>query len=85
MRQYNGRTCCLGEEQDSVDLNLYTDAAGSTGFGAILGNHWCAQEWPEEWEGAGLCRNLTLLELFPTVGALELWGEDLADKKVAFG
>lgn len=31
-----------------------------------------------------MCSNLVLLELFPIVVALELWGPDMADKRVCF-
>ncbi|KAM8921300.1 LOW QUALITY PROTEIN: uncharacterized protein RCH25_015998 [Pelodytes ibericus] len=29
------------------DLELFTDAAGSTGFGAYFGGRWCAARWPD--------------------------------------
>ena len=34
------------------------------GFGAILGNKWCAGAWPDSWVAAGITSNITLLELF---------------------
>lgn len=81
---YNGRTCCQEPEVSSVDISLYTDAAGSVGFGAVLGSEWCAGEWPQSWWDAGLCRNLALLELFPIVVAVEIWGSFLSNKRVCF-
>lgn len=84
LRQYNGRTCCQSEEVDNSVLCLFTDAAGSAGFGAILGSHWFCQAWPASWREQGLCSNLVLLELFPIVVALELWGEGMADRGVCF-
>lgn len=82
--QYNGRTCFQQEETSNVDLELFTDAAGSLGFGAILEKDWCAEAWPLSWREAGFCRNLTLLELFPIVVAVEIWGDRLSNKKVCF-
>lgn len=77
-------TCCQEEEVANAELCLFSDAAGSAGFGVIFGPHWCCQEWPEAWRQRGWCSNLVLLELFPLVVALELWGPELANKKVCF-
>ena len=39
--QFNGRTFFLHEKwETSSSLQLYTDAAGSKGYGAIFGKHW---------------------------------------------
>lgn len=81
---YNGRTCCQEPEVSSDDIHLHTDASGALGFGAILGLQWCAGEWPASWVSSGLCRNLTLLELFPIVAAVEIWGSSLRDKRICF-
>lgn len=82
--QYNGRTCYQREEVNNSELCLFTDAAGSCGFGAILGSRWCCQAWPQAWRDCGFCANLVLLELFPIVVALELWGDCLANRRVCF-
>ena len=47
----------------SAKLHLYTDAAGSLGYGTIFGAHWLFGQWPLSW----LRRNITALEMFPTV------------------
>lgn len=87
LQKYNGRTCCQAEEVCIQEVALFADAARSQGFGAIFGSAWCADKWPEEWVQKGLCKNLTLLELFPVVVvvvAAELWGPQLRDKRVCF-
>ncbi|KAM3920262.1 uncharacterized protein RB166_014650 [Leptodactylus fuscus] len=81
---YNGRTCWQSPEVSNSDLSLFTDAAGSLGFGAVLGSQWCAEPWPDAWREAGLCRNLTVLELFPIIVAVEIWGDQLRDRRVRF-
>lgn len=44
---------------DSSDkLELFTDAAGSLGFGAVLGKEWCYGKWPGNW----LHQNIALLD-----------------------
>lgn len=50
---------------NNFDLELYTDAAGSSGFGAFFQGKWSAALWPQSWIDAGFTRNLVLLELFP--------------------
>ena len=44
----------------SQNLNLFTDAAGSLGYAAIFGKHWCFGEWPSNWKQF----NIAILECF---------------------
>ncbi|XP_040289238.1 uncharacterized protein LOC121002007 isoform X1 [Bufo bufo] len=81
---YNGHTCCISQEISSCELELWSDAAGSCGFGTVLGKEWCASPWPDEWRDLGLVSNLTLLELFPIVVAVEIWGDRLENRHVCF-
>ena len=42
---YNGKSFFLNEKwENSVSLQLFTDAVGVHGFGAIFGSHWCYGE-----------------------------------------
>lgn len=82
--RYNGRTCFRQPRCLNTDLSLFTDASGSWGFGAVFGRSWCAGEWPSSWRAGGLCTNLALLEMFPIVVALELWGSDMRNKSISF-
>lgn len=84
LNTYNGRTCCQSPEVSNDDIPLFTDASGSVGFGAVFGTEWCAAVWPQSWVGSPLCRNLTLLELFPIVVAIEVWGDLLRNSRVCF-
>ena len=44
---FNGRSFFLEEHWlSSTKLNLFTDASGALGFGAIFGSHWCYGKWP---------------------------------------
>lgn len=49
------RAYLLSREISSNDIELFTDAAGSAGFGAILGMDRCFGEWPDSWRDAGFC------------------------------
>ncbi len=65
-------------------LDLYTDASGTNGFGAYFKGRWTYGKWPESWERAQLTRDMTLLEFFPIVVSLRLWGHNLRNKQVMF-
>lgn len=84
LQTYNGQSCWLREEVPNPQLELYTDAAGSCGFGAFFQGEWAAERWPASWAHMDLLRNLTLLELFPIIVAVELWGERLRNHQVVF-
>lgn len=79
--KYNGKSFFLNERWEiSVNLNLFTDAAGAHGFGAVFGSHWCYGEWPKEWLG----RNIAVLEFYPIVLSLMLWGDHIRDRCIIF-
>jgi len=81
LEQYNGRTFFLEERWlTSTPFELITDAAGSKGYGAILGKHWLCGAWPEAWK----VFNITFLELFPIVIALHVWGREMSNNCVIF-
>ena len=58
----------------------FIPTAGSIGFGAVFGNHWFHGLWPKTWHGF----NIAVLELFPIVLAVHIWGACMADKCVTF-
>ncbi|XP_071078479.1 uncharacterized protein [Haliotis cracherodii] len=65
-------------------LQLFSDAAGGAGFGAYMQGKWFNGAWPPQWATDGTTRDLTLLELFPITLAIQIWGKQLANKKVLF-
>ncbi|XP_071095850.1 uncharacterized protein [Haliotis cracherodii] len=69
-----------GEIQDIMS----TDAGAGAGFGAYMQGKWFKGTWPTHWVMDGTSRDLTLLELFPITLAIQLWGKQLANKKVLF-
>ena len=81
LNNFNGKSFFLDEEWlNSHKVHLYTDAAGSLGFGAIFGNHWCFGQWPSKWQG----RNIAFLEFYPIVLSLYLWGEEMHNNCILF-
>ena len=63
---------------DTESLNLFTDASGAIGFGAMLGSKWIAGLWPESWSDVSIAAK----ELFPIMLSVEIWGNLLANHKL---
>lgn len=81
MSSFNGRSFFLDEKWHSLDkLNLFTDAAGSLGFGAVFENHWCYGKWPSDW----LNKNIAFMEFYPIVLSLYLWGHLIQNRCILF-
>ena len=77
--EYNGKSFFLHDKwETSVSLQLFIDASGACGFEAIFGSHWCYGAWPKEW----LVLNIAVLEFYPIVLSLILWGDQIRDKCV---
>lgn len=81
---FNGRSLFLEGPLSSHDMELYTDASGAFGFAAYLQGYWCAGCWSQDWVAKVFRRNFALLEEFPIVVAVEIWGDWFQDKKVCF-
>ena len=81
LESYNGKSFFLDYIWlSSAKLHLYTDAAGSLGYGAVFGAHWFFGQWPQSWLG----RNIIVLEMFPIVISVSIWASDLANKCILF-
>ena len=79
--RFNGKAFFLSDRwETSPTLELYTDAAASKGYGAIFGKHWFGGPFPSSWH----CFNITVLELFPVVLAVHIWGFSMANRCVLF-
>ncbi|MCU7858829.1 MAG: hypothetical protein KZQ86_03130 [Candidatus Thiodiazotropha sp. (ex Lucinoma kastoroae)] len=68
------------------DVQLYTDSAGGPdlGFGIYFQGKWACATWPIFWREMGLTDDITVLELFPILVSLHLWGQNLRNKKIRF-
>ncbi|XP_060583687.1 uncharacterized protein LOC132739884 isoform X1 [Ruditapes philippinarum] len=68
------------------DVQLFSDSAGgkNLGFGVYFQGHWCHAKWPEVWHELGITEDITVLELFPILAALYIWGYELKNKKIRF-
>ncbi|XP_067435007.1 uncharacterized protein [Thunnus thynnus] len=66
---------------DTNDIQLYTDAAPSVGFGGYYGGRWFSAEWPPDF--SSLAPYSTILEMYPIVIAAILWGHEWSKKAIA--
>lgn len=81
LAKFNGRSFFLEETwYSSTKLDLYTDASGAVGFGAIFGSRWCFGKWPASWS----YRNIAILEFYPIVLSLYLWGHAMRNRCALF-
>lgn len=81
LRDFNGRAFFLNDKFHAGDcLELYTDASGRVGYGAVYDKEWFWGTWPPSWYSL----NIAVLELFPIVAAVEVWGEEWANRSVCF-
>lgn len=79
---FNGRCIWQDEFVSSVALDLFTDAAGAIGYGAYFNGRWSAEKWPDLWFQYGFHKNIVLLELFPVLVAVIIWGPIFANKRI---
>lgn len=81
MANFNGRSFFLEETwYSSTKLDLHTDASGALGFGAIFSSRWCFGKWPSSWS----YRNIAILEFYPIVLSLYLWGHAMHNRCILF-
>lgn len=71
---------------NNQDVELFTDSAAGPGmgFGAVFGHKWTYGIWPQLWHDKGITEDITVLELFPILVSLVLWGHQLQNKKILF-
>ena len=67
---------------ENSDIELFTDASGSLGFGGYLKGAWFQGQWPQH--VSDLSPSITWMEFFPIVVAVSVWGRVLAGKRVIF-
>ena len=78
---FNGRSFFLDDNFLTGDhLHLYTDASGSTGFGALYGAAWFYGQWPVSWRSY----NISVLELYRIMAAVIVWGGRRTNRSVCF-
>ena len=81
LQDFNGKSFFLDEKFLTGDyLQLYTDAAGGIGYGALFGEEWFYGLWPVAWRSL----NVSVLELYPIMAAVHVWGGSWSNQSVCF-
>jgi hypothetical protein len=68
----------------NADMELYTDASSTIGFGGYYRGRWFAEKWPKELTDPKRHPSMAFLELYPIVMAAVLWGTEWKGKKILF-
>jgi len=66
------------------DIEFFTDSAASIGMGIFVNGQWAQEKWGDNFPQEVMSNNITFLELFPIVVALEIFGKAVENKKVLF-
>ena len=78
---FNGKSLFLDDHwSNNHKPNLFTDASGSISFGTIFGSDWGYGKWPDEWRHY----NIDILEFYPIVLSLCLWGHNMRNQCILF-
>ena len=78
---YNGKSFFIDNDFLTGDyLQLFTDASGGKGYGAVCGPEWFFGEWPVAWRTL----NITVLELYPIFAAVEIWATSWENSSICF-
>ena len=81
IKNFNGKILLLNQIwQSSEKLHLYTDAAGSIGYGAVYKTHWFCGMWLDALKDC----YITFKELCPIVLAVETWGNMFNNSSIIF-
>lgn len=73
---HNGRSFFLNDFWlSSIDIDLYTDASSTIGYGAVLHRKWFFGTWEREFRDL----HINILELYPITAALLTWGHLLSN------
>ncbi|XP_053178134.1 uncharacterized protein LOC128361632 [Scomber japonicus] len=67
---------------NSLDIQLFTDAAPSAGFGGFFNGRWFASSWPPEITNNCEVASSALFKIYPIVAAAVLWGHEWSTKSI---
>jgi hypothetical protein len=86
LRDWNGISFFLESSvTEAEELQLYTDAASTIGFGGYFQGHWFQGKWPSEFAQVHNYQlSMALMELYPIVIAAMIWGKVWGGKRIHF-
>ena len=70
---------------ESADMQLFTDASGSYGFGGYYQGKWFSEPWPKDLPKLGdTDMSIAFMELVPIVASVVLWQDSWFKKRIIF-
>ena len=86
LQGWNRKSFVLEDQLTSApDFEIYTDAAGSVGYGGYFQGHWFHGVWTKEQQLDPKCRiSIAYQELYPIGLSALLWGGQWANKQLLF-
>ena len=84
---WNGVSFFIDSTVSNMDIQLYTDAASTKGFGGYLAGRWFYGAWPDDlinYLPEKKTLSIAFLELYPIVMAAVLWGSEWTKKRIVF-
>ena len=72
------------EYTNNADMELFTDASGSIGYGGFFGGKWFACRWPPEINLDQEDMSIAFMELVPIVTCAVTWGPNWSRKRILF-
>ena len=69
----------------ATDMELYTDASSTVGYGGYFKRKWFCSPWPEDLPTSTKNKfSMAFLERYPIVVAVVLWGHLWTSKRILF-
>jgi hypothetical protein len=69
----------------ATDIELYTDASATVGYGGYFKGKWFCSPWPEDLPTSTKNKfSMAFLERYPIVVAVVLWGHLWTSKRILF-
>ena len=87
LEHWNGISLFLDEsETPATDMELFTDASGTIGFGGFFQGQWFSSAWPNDMDSLldKDAISIAFQELYPIVIAAILWGQFWSRKRILF-
>lgn len=84
LNDWNGISFFYNDDfESSLQLQLFTDAAPSIGFGGFFQEQWFAEKWPNDFpKTASDFVSSALYELYPIAVASVIWGPQWSRKRI---
>ena len=87
LQHWNGVSFFIDSTVTNEDIELFTDASSTKGFGGYYAGKWFQGSWPKELSmntSESKSLSMAFLELYPIVMAAMIWGHQWSKKRIIF-